>query len=204
MLTLVLFASIASTARIRRADIHSNLLDIIQQTPFVLKSGINNLNLDLLEQLDSPNGNVIYSPLSIHVALGMTVFGAPDTSPTFQQLAQALYGTTQYSKEYLVNYLKLISFYKNQFDVKIKLANRAFAAQSLNVKRNYTEFLTWFFQSPIQKLDFGNAERASNIINDFVNDATNGLIDEIVEPSSFSTDSRMVLINAIYFKVNLI
>ena len=40
----------------------------------------------------------------------------------------------------------------------------------------------------------------ANKINEFINDATNGLIKEAVQPSSFDALTKMAMVNAIYFK----
>ena len=56
------------------------------------------------------------------------------------------------------------------------------------------------FYIDLGALEFNNAQKAANEINEFVSEATKGLITEIANPSSFDPLTRMVLVNAIYFK----
>ena len=43
-------------------------------------------------------------------------------------------------------------------------------------------------------------QQTANKINDFVSDATKGLIKDLIKPSSIDGLTRMALVNAIYFK----
>lgn len=192
----------ANQIRVTRASI--NLLNLVETTPFQLSDGINQFNNKLMEKLAENNdGNIVFSPFSLHTALSMVLIGSPNYSDTYKELANALYGGPEIKAEYILNYLKLLNFYSTQdLDVKIKVANRAFAAEGLKIKANYTEYLRNFFHSTLERLDFEDPERSAKAVNGFVEDATNGLIDEIVQPSTFTPLTRLILINAIYFKAN--
>ena len=52
----------------------------------------------------------------------------------------------------------------------------------------------------METVNFGNSAATANKINEFINDATNGLIKEAVQPSSFDALTKMAMVNAIYFK----
>merc|ERR1712018_828503 len=77
----------------------------------------------------------------------MVLIGAPNQSKTYQELAEALYGSQTYNTDYLFNYFKILNFYNSQnSDTKIKIANRAYADQSLALKASYSEYLQTFFR----------------------------------------------------------
>ena len=91
----------------------------------------------------------------------------------------------------LVNYLKVINFYENAGnDVKIKLGNKAFAYEGLNIKADYINVLTQLFKSGLERVNFADSIETANKINNYVDDVTDGLIDEIVQPSNFDADTR--------------
>ena len=56
-----------------------------------------------------------------------------------------------------------------------------------------------FLTSGIEKVDFGRKDETAKLINDFVDDSTNGLIKRIVNPTSINGATKLMLINAIYF-----
>ncbi len=188
----------------KRADLSANFVNLIQSTPFKLDKGMNDFNAKLFDVISQVNDkNIVVSPFSLHNAMSLVVVGAPNESNTYRELATALFGTTDFSVEYLFNYLKVLNFYSTQTrETKIKFANKAFAAEDLKIRANYTDYLITFFHTTLQRVEFDNAEETVKIINDFVSDVTNGLIDEVVQQSSFNAMTRMVLINAIYFKAN--
>ena len=102
---------------------------------------------------------------------------------------------TQLSHKFrLVNYLKVINFYETaDQDVKIKLGNKAFAYEGLNVKADYINVLTKLYKSGIERVNFADSIKTADIINDYVSEVTEGLIDEIVQPSNFDSDTRSIL-----------
>jgi serine protease inhibitor len=89
-----------------------------------------------------------------------------------------------------VNYLKVINFYENAKNVKIKLGNKAFAYEGLNIKADYINVLTQLFKSGLERVNFADSTETADRINNYVDDVTDGLIDEIVQPSNFDADTR--------------
>ena len=51
----------------------------------------------------------------------------------------------------------------------------------------------------MEEVDFGQGDKTAKLINNFVSDSTNGLIEKIVTPSSFNSEAKLMLVNAIYF-----
>lgn len=57
------------------------------------------------------------------------------------------------------------------------------------------------YESEISRVNFGSdAESISQDVNTWVQGKTNGLIKELVTPDSFTADTLLVLLNAVYFK----
>ena len=51
----------------------------------------------------------------------------------------------------------------------------------------------------MEEVDFGQGDETTKLINNFVSNSTNGLIEKIVTPSSFNSETKLMLVNAIYF-----
>ena len=49
-------------------------------------------------------------------------------------------------------------------------------------------------------MDFGQAEQSRTAINEWVEEQTNKKIQDLIAPGSFSELTRLVLVNALYFK----
>ena len=58
------------------------------------------------------NGNMVYSPYSIHTVMAMALSGSPEDSSTHKQLSEALKATGLDLKDYNIGYSLLRSHYK--------------------------------------------------------------------------------------------
>ena len=97
------------------------------------------------------------------------------------------------SKKRAQSFLELITSYENvKKDVKIQLGNMVYPSTDMIVKNKFTNILTKMFKSGVKSLDFNDGPGAAKTINGFVNNATNGLIESIVEPAMFNSQTRLI------------
>ena len=82
----------------------------------------------------------------------------------------------------------------------ILLHSRAYADENLALKANYSQYLQTFFRTTLSRVDFSRGEQVASEINNFVEDTTDGLIKDIAQAQDFSELTKLVLINAVYFK----
>ena len=146
---LLVLAALSKAGRVKRAQFDQvTFINKLLNTPFVISEQMNKFNHDLFEAFaESNDGNIVYSPFSLHAALGMVLIGAPNESKTYQELAEALYGSQTYNTDYLFNYFKILNFYNSQnSDTKIKIANR-YCFTSFLTSRSFTIDFPIFLQS---------------------------------------------------------
>lgn len=72
--------------------------------------------------------------------------------------------------------------------------------KNYSVKRSFNEIATKAFASEAQSIDFAQNSAAASTINGWVEDNTNNKIKDLISADSLDGDTRMVLVNAIYFK----
>merc|ERR1711915_964725 len=79
-------------------------------------------------------------------------------------------------------------------------------ANALFVNKNFELFdvgkadLAQYFYTSLHPVNFAQPKQAAKKINDFVKSASKNKIEKIVEKKSISTDTKMVLVNAIHLK----
>ena len=84
---------------------------------------------------------------------------------------------------------------------QLGLANAVWGQQGYAFNQPYLDLLATQYGAGIHVLDFEkSAEVAREAINAWVAEKTDGRIEEIAAPGSISTDTRLVLANAILFK----
>ncbi len=158
----------------------------------------NSFGMKLFQALhaDAPDENVFISPLSISMALGMTLNGADgDTRDEMAEILEKSGLSEQDINESYLSLIELLSTLDNK--VAFDIANSIWYREGFSVKDEFLAKNRTYFLAEIAALDF-NKQEAVDEINAWVDTNTNGLIDKIIE--SIDPETLMYLINAVYFK----
>ncbi|MCC5940826.1 MAG: serpin family protein [Balneolaceae bacterium] len=145
---------------------------------------------------DSDEENLMISPLSISMALAMTLNGAQ--GDTYDEMREALYLNGLETDEINRAFQSLTELLTTaDRSVTIKIANSIWHRNGLPVEEEFLDRMREFFDARIEGLDFSDPS-APDVINAWVKENTEGLIEEIVE--EIEPHIVMYLINALYFK----
>lgn len=143
-----------------------------------------------------PNENIFISPASVTIALDMVYNGA--NGKTQQAIAQTLELQGMSLQEInQANAALKVTLSNPDPEVQISIANSLWAGEAEPFKPEFIEKIQHFYSAEAKNLNFG-APGASNIINDWVKENTNGKIDNMVD--EIGSGTVFVLLNAIYFK----
>ncbi|KAJ3654851.1 hypothetical protein Zmor_014009 [Zophobas morio] len=85
-------------------------------------------------------------------------------------------------------------------DVTLLMANRVYLMEGCKLLPNFSEALTKNFQSDVHLLNFCNQKAAASTINTWIEEKTKEKIKNLVNKNDLNVDTRLVLVNAIYFK----
>ena len=187
-------------------QVDPSILQRIESTPFRLGEGVNSFSNDIYAELaKTTNGNFAFSPFSLHTALAMTFFGSPADSLTHYELANVLGLRTRFAEDYSYNFLKLVLKYEEltkcgRDGARVSVANRIFADRSFEPKEAYTRFLGVFYRTNVTRVRFADSANAAREVNRFVADKTDGLISRVLNADDVDGLTKMVLVNALYFK----
>lgn len=140
--------------------------------------------------------NMMISPLSISMALAMTLNGAQGS--TYDEMQQALYLSEMETEEINEAFRSLTELLVTvDPQVTIRIANSIWYKNGLPVEEAFLDAMREFFDARVEGLDFDDPASV-DIINNWVNENTDGLIEEIIE--EIEPQMVMFLINALYFK----
>lgn len=139
--------------------------------------------------------NIFISPLSISMALGMTLNGA--AGETEAAMRQTLGFGGMERDEINTAYAGLIKLLTSiDAKVQFEIANSIWADAKFQVEPSFINVNKTFFDALVKAIDF-RAAGAPNQINDWVNEKTHGKIDKIID--AIDAQTMMYLINAVYF-----
>ncbi len=173
-----------------------------------LVEGNTRFALDVYRELaaDPEAGNIFFSPYSISVALAMTWAGA--RSDTESQMAAALHFTLDQQRLHpAFDWLDLALNSRGQGaegsdgePFRLHVVNRLFGQTDYHFLEPFLDTLAVYYGAGLYLLDFRTDPEASRlVINDWVAGQTEGRIEDLIPPLAITSDTRLVLVNAIYF-----
>ena len=181
-----------------------------QVSPQALSSlveGNSDFAFKFYDQIRQEDDNLLFSPLSLSLALSMTLAGAENS--TEDAMLKGL--QHQLSDEDLhsaINALLLlieesqneISEDREGSSFKLYIANSIWGQAGLTFNKDFLDNLALNYGAGIFPVDFiTQPEEARQLINQWVEEATEGRIQDLIPPDAFTAFTRMVLANAIYF-----
>jgi serpin B len=144
--------------------------------------------------------DLVLSPLSIGLAFGMADAGASGAT------AQALEGLFDYpvaGEERWSAFNALEQQVSNEDGPIMRLANRQFPDGSFETAAGYDELLGRWFGAGIEPLPLQDESHASRErINGWVEERTEGLIEDLLPVGFLGPNSVMVLVNALYLEAD--
>ena len=199
-LILLLFFALLSPACEKKDNKPTDMKPVdLTEKQKALISESNAFGFEFFKKITSASGvnnNMMVSPLSVNMALGMTRNGA--VSSTLKAMTDVL-GFGQMSD------LEINSSYKYLLEtfsaldpkVKVAIANSIWCRNTFSVEPAFIETNKTYFDAEVTPLNFSDPASVKTI-NNWVSSKTNNLIPKIIE--AIPSEVVMYLINAVYFK----
>ena len=168
---------------------------------------VQDFSADLFRRLVATGGNLVCSPLSVHLALAMTLLGA--RGRTGSELAGVLHtddparlarglnalGTT------LAGRAGRVTVGDQKVDLQLDLANALWGQRGTVWQPAFLDALASDFGAGMRTVDFAaDPEQARRGINAWVGQITRGTIGELIGQGAIHTDTRLALVNALHLK----
>lgn len=168
------------------------------ETDYELIADANNiLGMKMLKDLSaSEEGNIFVSPTSLYMALAMVYNGADGV--TKNEIAKVLEAEGLAPEEMNKANASLVTkLASDSEDIELNIANSIWVKEGYTFRESFTESSQDYYNAKIETIDVTDPASADSI-NDWVSDATNGKIEEMV-PKPLPGNLVAVLLNAIYF-----
>ncbi|XP_052592418.1 serpin B8 isoform X2 [Peromyscus californicus insignis] len=142
--------------------------------------------------------NLFFCPLSVSSALAMVYLGAKGN--TAAQMSQVL-GLNRGGDVHQGFQTLLTEVNKTGTQYLLKSACRLFGEESCEFLSTFKESCQKFYQAGLEELSFAkDTEESRKHINDWVMEKTEGKISEVLSPGTVCPLTKLVLVNAMYFK----
>ncbi|NWQ67661.1 SPB10 protein, partial [Neopipo cinnamomea] len=195
----------------------------------VVSTSVGKFTVDLFNKLNETNKgkNLFFSPWSISAALALTYLGAKGNTAT--EMAEVLHftqaagaeasssaarpsrGRPKRRKMDLENkqaadihsgFKKLLTaINKPRSTYSLRSANRIYVEKTFLLLPTYIQLSKNYYKAEPQKVNFKTApEQSGKEINAWVEKQTEGKIKDLLSPRDVSNSTKLILVNAIYFK----
>jgi len=142
-------------------------------------------------------GNLAFSPASISTALAMTWGGA--VGPTSDEMRKMLHFEGS-AEEVLTSAGKVAADLQRGDALVLAIANRLFGEKTFTFQKPYLDSTEKLFGAPLEPVDFAGApDPARQHINQWVAGRTKDRIKDLIPASGIDGETRLVLVNAVYF-----
>ena len=161
--------------------------------------GNNAFAIELYGQLRKQSGNLFFSPESISIALAMTYAGA--RADTAAEMARTLHFTLPPGQLHPAMGALLRDRNAVHDGYQLKEADALWVQTGYSLLPEFLKLNKDNYEAGLNQVDFkGATEGSRQTINTWVEQRTENKIRELLRPGSLTSDARLVLTNAIYFK----
>lgn len=180
--------------------------DVTDEQVAALARGNNDFAFAMYRE-QAGDGNLIFSPYSVSLAFSMAYAGArgeteAEMAETLNFLPQGAQHPAFNAIESRMSGLGEEGGEDRSPPFRLDVANSAWGQEGLRFEQAYLETLAGQYGAGVRPVDFGQPDRASGKINEWVEEETEGRIRDLITPEVVSQDTRLVLANAVYFKAS--
>lgn len=171
-----------------------------QESIRALVEGNQEFAFSMYQALSTRDGNLFFSPHSISVALAMTYAGAREL--TEAQMGDALH--FPFGQDVLhpvfAELERSIQSAGIPGELEILTANSLWPHVRYEFEPAFINTIQIHYRSDVFPVDFGDGDKARAAINAWVEDKTHDKIRDLIPPGALDALTRLVLVNAVYFK----
>ena len=143
------------------------------------------------------DANIVSSPFSLSSVMAMLRVGA--AGETASQITDAL--AFPADEDALAGgYEDVLNVMKSNENFTLDAANRLYSQTGFDLLESYLAKTSKHFQAEAQSVNFADEATARQAINSWVEEKTNSKIKDLIPEGVLSELTRLVLVNAVYFK----
>ncbi|MET4080866.1 serpin B [Pedobacter sp. UYP30] len=158
-------------------------------------NGLNTYSLDLYQNAKVNNENLLLSPISTYYALLMAYDGSKNKTKAAFEKVLHLQKSDVAENDYLKGFLA-----KTDSSAAFKVSNAIWLDNRMRVKNGFRKAVSDKYSSDFKRTDFTDVGSAVLAINGWVDKKTNHKIGEIISADDVTPSTRLLLLNAVYFK----
>ncbi|KAM6933067.1 neuroserpin [Xenentodon cancila] len=143
--------------------------------------------------------NIVFSPLSVAVSLGMVELGARGASR--DEIRQAVgFSHLLPGMEFSLLQNLTTAFSDEDAHYVIRFANSLFLQEGVTFNPEFLHLMKKYFRAEVETVDFSASSAVAEQINNWVENHTESKIRSLLSAEDFTSVTRLALVNAVYFR----
>lgn len=158
--------------------------------------------VDFLKFINNDSTNFVFSPLSVSSSLAMTYEGAEGNTARQMKNVLNLFGDKETVRNSFYNIMRMSQATRNSDYFNLKIHNSIWAQFDFKFLYNYVTNIEKSYNAEVNFVNFADRnlrDSAIKEINEKVSKNTQNKITEILAKDDIDYDTKLVLINAVYF-----
>jgi len=157
----------------------------------------NKFAIKLLQKIANTSDNSFYSPYSISTALFMTTAGAKnETEKQMLSVLSLESNTSDYHKKFGEHN----ALVEKKDKIQLNIANAIWMQKGFKFQKSFIDILSSAYKAKLNEGNFAsNPDAEAKKINKWVEAKTKDKIKDLIAPGVLKSNTKMVLVNAIYF-----
>ena len=147
---------------------------------------------------EEDKGNILFSPYSVAAVLAMLSEGAGGKTLEMMRSRMFLPDSDSLRR----GYRDSVPALRTNDNFTLDTANTGFVMKRFQLLEEFKTILHENYHAGMTELDFADNEKAARMINDWVMTMTRDRIKDLIPADSLNAMTRLVLVNAIYFKAD--
>lgn len=163
----------------------------------------NDFAINLYRTVVDEEENQFLSPYSVSNAMAMVYAGANGmTANELQNVLGFDANTLSFHRSFNGVRQNIDNNLNSASNGSFSIVNKIWHDHSFTFLPSFENIMTTEYNAPIDAVDFGQAEDTRQTINSWVNQATQQLIPELLPQGFIQSNTKTVLVNALYFKTD--
>lgn len=173
-------------------------LTLANERSLKISKGNLHFNQKLYESLAKSKENLLFSSISLHTILSLLSQGAQ--TQTLSALSNVLNATKEDCKDGYKDIITYLNGLNGNDGIELNVANKIYVKNSYKLKDNFKKIAIDNYYSEIEPVNFLDKSVTVKSINDWIENKTNNKIHDLINQEDLDEFTRMILLNAIYFK----
>jgi len=153
---------------------------------------------DVVRKSTEGGGNFVMSPYSASSVMAMATTGARGN--TLTEMREKMKFPAE--QEMLAGYRSAFGLLSGNDNFTLETANKVYVQDGYQLVKTFTETMGKYFNAEPTPTNFAASEEARDMINGWVEEKTREKIKDLIPQGVLNSLTRLVLVNAIYFKGN--